>query len=286
MATTLVDILSSHNTRRPVVMGVLNVTPDSFSDGGAFLSPDDATKQTRRMLSGGADVIDVGAESTRPGSDRVSADEQIARLAEILPVVCAAAKQAGALVSIDTTRAAVARFALDAGAAILNDVSAGRDDPDLLALAAQRQAPVVLMHMLGQPATMQADPHYDDVVADVKTFLAERIDAAVAAGLPREYCIVDPGIGFGKRLEHNLALLAGTAELCELGVPVLLGPSRKRFIGDLTGAKDPADRLGGTIAACLAGYAAGASVFRVHDVTPVKQALTVAEAVAANSRSE
>jgi dihydropteroate synthase len=134
------------------------------------------------------------------------------------------------------------------------------------------------MHMLGEPATMQANPQYDDVVADVKAFLAERIDAAVAAGLPREYCIVDPGIGFGKRLEHNLALLAGTGELCKLGVPVLVGPSRKRFIGELTGASNPADRLGGTIAACLTGYAAGASIFRVHDVAPVKQALTVAAA--------
>jgi dihydropteroate synthase len=277
--TSLVDILSSHHTHRPVVMGVLNVTPDSFSDGGSFLSPDKASTQTRRILTGGADIIDVGAESTRPGSNRVSADDQIARLTEILPVVCAVAKQAGALVSIDTTRAEVAQFALEAGADLLNDVSAGRDDPEILALAAQREVPVVLMHKLGEPATMQADPHYDDVVAEVNAFLAKRINAAVAAGLPREYCIVDPGIGFGKRLEHNLALLAGVGELCKLGVPVLLGPSRKRFIGELTGADDPADRLGGTIGACLVGYAGGASVFRVHDVAMVKQALAVAAAI-------
>lgn len=265
-------------------MGVLNVTPDSFSDGGNFFSPDGATKQAQNMLADGADIIDVGAESTRPGSARVSAADQIARLADILPAVCKAAKQAGAHVSIDTTLAAVGWFALDAGAAILNDVSAGRDDPEMLALAAERKTPIVLMHILGEPATMQADPRYDDVVAEVKHFLAERIAAAVAAGVPREFCIVDPGIGFGKRLEHNLALLAGTGELCGLGVPVLLGPSRKRFIGELTGVQDPAGRLGGTIGACLVGYAAGASVFRVHDVAPVKQALTVAAAVVANSR--
>ncbi|MBN1942557.1 MAG: dihydropteroate synthase [Phycisphaerae bacterium] len=277
--TTIVDILSSHRTRRPIVMGVLNVTPDSFSDGGAFLPPAAARARAEQMLADGADVIDVGAESTRPGSRRVPAEEQISRLEEILPAVCAAARQRGALVSIDTTRAAVARFALQAGASILNDVSAGRDDPDLLPLAAERKIPVVLMHMFGEPATMQTNPQYTDVVADVKAFLAGRIAAAVATGLPREYCIVDPGIGFGKRLEHNLALLGGVGELCTLGVPVLLGASRKRFIGELTGASDPADRLGGTIGACLLGYAAGASVFRVHDVAPVKQALNIATAV-------
>lgn len=259
-------------------MGVLNVTPDSFSDGGSFFSPVEANQQVQNMLADGADIIDVGAESTRPGSGRVSAADQIARLETILPAVCKAARQDGALVSIDTTRAEVAKFALDAGAAIINDISAGRDDSEMLPLAAKRQAPIILMHMLGQPATMQADPHYDNVVAEVKTFLVKRIEAAVEAGLPREYCIVDPGIGFGKRLEHNLALLAGTGELCKLGLPVLVGPSRKRFIGELTGVSDPTDRLGGTIAACLAGYAAGASIFRVHDVAQVKQALKVSAA--------
>ena len=269
-----------------MVMGILNVTPDSFSDGGAFLSSSDAQAQSRRMLSEGADVIDIGAESTRPGSERVSVEEQIERLREILPAVCAVAREVGALVSIDTTRSAVAEFALDAGAAILNEVSAGRDDPDILSLAAERNAPIVLMHMLGQPATMQTDPQYTDVVTEVKAFLAERVDAAVAAGLPREYCIVDPGIGFGKRLEHNLALLADTKKVTSLGVPVLLGPSRKRFIGKLSGVDNPQNRLGGTIAACLAGFAGGASLFRVHDVAPVHQALRVAAAIADNSRSE
>lgn len=279
MAASLTDILTSHHTRRPIVMGILNVTPDSFSDGGTFLSPPAAIRQAEQMLAEGADVIDLGAESTRPGSRRVPAEEQVDRLREVLPAVCAAAARAAALVSIDTTRAAVARFALDAGASILNDISAGRDDPEMLSLAARHRVPVVLMHMLGEPATMQTDPRYEDVVAEVRDFLSERIAAAVAAGLPREYCIVDPGIGFGKRREHNLALLAGTKELVRLAVPVLLGPSRKRFIGELTGSADPADRLGGTIAACLAGYAAGASLFRVHDVAPVRQALTVAAAI-------
>jgi len=277
MTTNLADILVSHRTRRPIVMGILNVTPDSFSDGGAFFGPAAAIAQAKRMIDDGADILDLGAESTRPGSDRVSTAEQIDRLRKILPAVCA---MGDCLVSIDTTRAEVAAFALDAGAAIVNDVSAGRDDPELLPLAASRNAPVVLMHMLGEPKTMQADPHYEDVVGEVRAFLTGRIAAAGAAGLPREHCIVDPGIGFGKTLEHNLALLAGTSQLCQLGVPVLLGPSRKRFLGELTGATSPADRLGGTIAACLVGYAAGASLFRVHDVAPVRRALTVAAAIA------
>ncbi len=184
--------------------------------------------------------------------------------------------------SIDTTRAEVARFALDAGAAILNDVSAGRDDPQMLPLAAERNCPVVLMHMLGEPKTMQADPRYEDVVGEVREFLAGRLSAAEAAGVDRRRCIVDPGIGFGKRLEHNLALLAGVGALAELGVPVLVGPSRKRFIGELTGEPDPPKRLGGTIGACLAAYGRGATVFRVHEVAPVVGALKIAAAIRAS----
>lgn len=272
---TLDDILASPRTRRPVVMGILNVTPDSFSDGGDFLDPDAAARQARRMVEDGADILDVGAESTRPGSERVDADEQIRRLREILPAVVAC----GVPVSIDTTLSAVARFALDAGAAILNDVSAGRDDPAMLGLAAASGAPVVLMHMLGTPKDMQAEPRYDDVVAEVRQFLAERVDAAVAAGVSRERIIVDPGIGFGKTLGHNLALLAGTARIASLGLPVLVGPSRKRFIGELTGQRDPRDRTAGTVAACLDAWSRGATVFRVHDVRPLRDALAVAEAV-------
>ena len=183
------------------------------------------------------------------------------------------------VVSIDTTCAEVAAFALDAGAQIINDVSAGRDDPEILTLAAQRTAPIVLMHMLGQPCDMQKNPTYENVVKDVKKFLAVRIDAAVAAGVAREHCIIDPGIGFGKTLEHNLSLLAGVADLCELGCPILIGPSRKRFIGDLTNQPDPAKRLGGSIAACLQTFQNGATIFRVHDVRAVRDALIVAAAI-------
>jgi len=275
MGATLDEILASHRTGRAIVMGVLNVTPDSFSDGGQFHDPAAAAAQAERLAAEGADVIDVGAESTRPGSDRVSPAEQIERLRVVLP----AAVACGVVVSIDTTRAEVARFALDAGASLINDVSAGRDDGDMLPLAAEREAPIVLMHMLGEPKSMQADPQYDDVVAEVRAFLAGRIDAAVAAGIARERVIVDPGIGFGKRLEHNLALLAGVGALCSLGAPVLAGPSRKRFIGELAGEPDPQGRMPGTLAACLAARRRGATIFRVHDVAALRQALAVADAI-------
>ena len=272
---TLDDILSSHVTRRAVVMGVLNVTPDSFSDGGKFLDSAAAVAHARRLVEEGADVLDVGAESTRPGSSGVPPGEQIRRLADVLPAVV----DLGLPVSIDTTSAAVAAFALDAGAVIVNDVSAGRADGDLLPLAAQRGAAVVLMHMLGAPRDMQTDPRYDDVVAEVRTFLARRIDAALDAGVPGQRIIVDPGIGFGKTVEHNLALLAGTADLASLGRPVLVGPSRKRFLGVLTGQTRPEDRVIGTVAACLAACARGATIFRVHDVAALVQALAVWRAV-------
>jgi len=274
MSITVDDILNSHRTGRAVIVGVLNVTPDSFSDPGRFLEPKAAVQQARSMLADGADAIDIGAESTRPGSDRVSADEQIARLAEVLPAV---AREA--IVSVDTTSARVAEFALDAGARIVNDVSAGREDPEMFPLVSARKAGVVLMHMLGQPKTMQADPRYDDVVGEVRAFLAERLDAAASAGVDRGRCIVDPGIGFGKRLEHNVALLAGTGELVSLGCAVLIGPSRKRFIGELTGQDDPPRRVSGTVAACLSARRGGASIFRVHDVAELSQALQVAEAI-------
>jgi dihydropteroate synthase len=277
---TLEEVLTSHRTGRAIVMGVLNVTPDSFSDGGLFLAPADARAQAQRMVAEGADAIDVGAESTRPGSERVPVGEQIERLREVLPAVAAS----GAIVSIDTTRAEVARFALDAGARIVNDVSAGRDDAGMFALVAERRAALVLMHMLGEPKSMQLEPRYDDVVAEVRAFLAGRIDAAVAAGVPRGRILVDPGIGFGKKLEHNLALLAGIGELASLGVPVLVGASRKRFIGELTGEGEPRRRAAGTVAACLAARRRGATVFRVHDVAALRQALVVAEAIEAAAR--
>ena len=282
MPATLDEILNSHRTGRAVVMGVLNVTPDSFSDGGEFYDPAAAVAQALCMVAEGADIIDVGAESTRPGSERVSAADQIRRLEPVLPE----AAKLDVTVSIDTTLAEVARFALDAGAEMVNDVSAGRDDGELLPLAGRRGAPVVLMHMLGAPKTMQADPSYDDVVAEVRDFLAERLAAAEDAGVPRERCIVDPGIGFGKRLEHNLALLAGVGVLGELGAAVMVGPSRKRFIGELTGQGDPQQRLGGSIAACLLARANGATIFRVHDVGETVQALAVAGAIARAGAAE
>ena len=275
MAVTLDDILTSHRTRRPIVMGVLNVTPDSFSDGGEFFDSGQAIQQARVMLDEGADIIDIGPESTRPGSDRVSAADQIDRIRNILPAVA----EMGAVVSIDTTWAEVARFALDAGAAVINDVSAGRDDPSLLALAAEREAPICLMHMLGEPKTMQADPVYDDVVGQVAEFLSHRADVAQAAGVDRDRIIVDPGIGFGKMLDHNLALLAGTARLAALGYPVMIGASRKRFIGEIASQPDPAQRSAGTLAACLGCWRQGASIFRVHDVGEMVQAFAVACAI-------
>ncbi len=277
MPATLNDILQSHRTGRAFVMGILNVTPDSFSDGGEFLTPAAALTQARALVMDGAEIIDVGAESTRPGASRVAPADQIARLGEVLPGVVAT----GACVSVDTTRSEVARFALDAGAKIVNDVSAGLDDPDLLPLVADRGAAMVLMHMRGQPATMQEDVQYQDVVAEVRDFLAERLTAAQRAGVDRERCIVDPGIGFGKRLEHNLALLGGVDELLTLDRPVLIGASRKRFIGELTGEDEPAQRVSGSVAAHLAAWRGGATLFRVHDVRPFVSALQVARAVAA-----
>ena len=275
MTATLDDILNSHRTGRVFVMGVLNVTPDSFSDGGQYLDPAAAVTRAETMVAEGADILDVGAESTRPGSDRVPPDEQIDRLRDVLPGVC----RLGVTVGIDTTSAAVAGMALDCGAAIVNDVSAGRDDSALLPLAARRGAAVVLMHMLGAPKTMQAAPRYDDVVGEVAAFLDERLRWAAAAGVPKERCIVDPGIGFGKTTEHNLRLLGGVETLRRLGRPVLIGASRKRFIGELTGQDDPAGRVSGTVAACLAAWRRGATIFRVHDVAALRAALAVAKAV-------
>ena len=222
--------------------------------------------QSSSTYNRGADYNRTTDDLANKASNLASkAGEQIDRLREILPAVC----EMGAIVSIDTTSAEVAAFALDAGGRIVNDVSAGRDDPALLPLVAQRNAALVLMHMLGQPKTMQDDPQYEDVVREVRDFLAERLDAAEAAGAGRERCIVDPGIGFGKRLEHNLALLAGVRALCELGVPVLIGASRKRFIGEISDENAPTARLGGSLAAACAAYQAGASIFRVHDVAKV-----------------
>lgn len=275
MAIALDDILRSHHLRTPVVMGVLNVTPDSFSDGGLFLDPAAALAQARQMVEQGADIIDVGAESTRPGSQGVTAAEQISRLEPILaPLV-----ELGVPISVDTTSAQVAKMALRGGAAIINDISAGGDDPDMFAVAAEAGAAMVLMHMLGKPRTMQEEPRYHDVVAQVRDFLAERLETAQRAGVRSERLIVDPGIGFGKTLEHNLQLLAGLGAIAELGRPVLVGVSRKRFIGTLTGRQEPAERLAGTLGAVVCSWQEGATIFRVHDVSAAREALAVAAAI-------
>jgi dihydropteroate synthase len=255
-------------------MGIVNVTPDSFSDGGLFLDPREAIAHGRELATDGAEILDVGGESTRPGAADVGAEVERERTA---PVVEGLASD-GLVVSIDTSKASVAAAALDAGASIVNDVTALRGDPDLAALCAERGCGVVLMHMLGSPRTMQDDPRYDDVVEDVRAFLAERIDAAVAAGVEEERIWVDPGIGFGKTVEHNLELLRRLAELRELGRPIVIGTSRKGFIGKLTG-REVSERIGGTIAANVLPLIAGADIFRVHDVGEVREALLTAEAI-------
>lgn len=255
-------------------MGVVNVTPDSFSDGGMYLDPAAAIAHGEELVGDGADLLDVGGESTRPGAEAVSAEEELRR---VLPVIEGLAG-GGAVISIDTSKAAVAEAALDAGAEIVNDVTALRGDLEIGALCAERGAGLVLMHMLGDPRTMQESPAYDDVVDDVKAFLAERLEVAIAAGVDEERVWLDPGIGFGKTLEHNLGLLRRLGELRELGRPLVIGASRKSFIGKIDGSP-VGERLGGTIAASVLAAAEGADVLRVHDVAEMAQALKLTTAV-------
>jgi dihydropteroate synthase len=256
------------------LMGVVNVTPDSFSDGGRFLSPGRAVEHGRALAAEGADILDVGGESTRPGAAAVSASEELERVGPVLRGL----RGVGATISIDTSKGAVAETALDAGAEIVNDVTALRGDPELAGVCAERGCGLILMHMLGTPRTMQEAPSYDDVVDDVKAFLAERLQFAVDAGIAEERIWVDPGIGFGKTLEHNLELLRRLGELRELGRPICVGTSRKSFIGRITG-RDVDERIGGTIASNVVALAGGAEVFRVHDVRAVREALMVAARV-------
>jgi dihydropteroate synthase len=258
-------------------MGVVNVTPDSFSDGGEFLAADVAVAHCRELVDEGADIVDIGGESTRPGAQPVAVDEELRR---VLPVVEGAAHM-GARISIDTTKADVASRAIDAGASIVNDVSALRFDPDLAGVVADAGTECCLMHMLGEPRTMQDDPRYGDVVADVKGFLEERLAFAVGAGIPEERVWLDPGIGFGKSVEHNLELLRRLEEIVAIGRPVVIGTSRKSFLGKLAGGRPEGERLPGTIATNVLAFERGASVFRVHDVAPVVDALTVAAATVA-----
>jgi dihydropteroate synthase len=257
----------------PRLMGVVNVTPDSFSDGGLYLDPRVAVAHGEELVRDGAEILDVGGESTRPGAVAVSAEEELAR---IEPVVNGLAGKT--VISIDTSKVAVAEAALDGGASIVNDVTALRGDPEIGALCAERGAELVLMHMRGNPRTMQENPVYEDVVDDVKEFLAERMEFAVAAGVDEERVWLDPGIGFGKTLEHNLELLRRLGELRALGRPLVIGTSRKSFIGKVDGSP-PGERLGGTIASSVLAAAEGADVLRVHDVAEVGQAMRVAQAV-------
>jgi dihydropteroate synthase len=259
----------------PCLMGVLNVTPDSFSDGGRFLAADDALAQGLAMVREGAAIVDIGGESTRPGSDLVPVDEELRR---VVPVVEALSGRVGVPISVDTVKAEVARRALAAGASIINDVSALRYDDEMVDVVAESRRPVCLMHMKGEPKTMQEDPRYDDVVEEVLRFLEERMTFALARGLREEQLMVDPGIGFGKTVEHNLALLRRLDRFTALGRPVVLGTSRKRFLGAILGAT-PGERTTGTVATTVIGLLAGAHVFRVHDVRPNFEALRVTLAV-------
>jgi dihydropteroate synthase len=258
----------------PLVMGVVNVTPDSFSDGGLFLEADAAVAHGERLAAEGAAILDVGGESTRPGADPVPVDEELGR---VVPVVERLAVNGVARVSVDTTKVAVAEAALQAGARIVNDVSAFRFEPEMAGLVGSSGACCCLMHLLGEPRTMQEDPRYGDVVSEVKAFLEERLAFAEAEGVPEDRVWLDPGIGFGKTVEHNLELLRRLDEIVAIGRPVVIGTSRKSFLGKLTG-REARDRVPGTIATNVIAYERGASIFRVHDVAPVVDALKVAAA--------
>ncbi len=256
---------------RPCVMGIVNVTPDSFSDGGEYAAVDPAVAHALRLAEEGADILDIGGESTRPGAEDVSLDEELRR---VIPVIERLAKETTLPISIDTSKPEVMRAAVAAGAGMINDVYALRREGALDA-AAELGVPVVLMHMLGEPRSMQAAPDYDDVVADVHRFLAERIFAAEMSGIPKKRIVVDPGFGFGKTTAHNLALLAQLERFTDLGVPLLAGLSRKRTIGELTGREDPHDRVHGSLAAHLIAAQRGAKLLRVHDVAATVDALKV-----------
>lgn len=255
--------------RMPLLMGIVNVTPDSFSDGGRFFKLEDAVEHALQLAAEGADILDIGGESTRPGSQPVGVDEELRR---VIPVIQAVRRACDCPISIDTTKAAVARAALDEGAEIVNDTIAATDDPEMAPLAAKTECGLCIMHRQGRPATMQQSPQYDDVVAEVFEYLKGRRDALMAAGVERDRIAVDPGIGFGKTTEHNRQLLAAAEHFREIECPVLYGPSRKAFIGRVLG--DPAaDRTAGTIGAALALALQGVQILRIHDVRPVRDAL-------------
>lgn len=260
---------------RTALVGILNVTPDSFSDGGRYLNADEAIAHGVRLAEEGADLIDIGGESTRPGARPVSAEEELER---VLPVIRGLRRAVAIPLSIDTYKSRVARAALDEGADVVNDISALRFDPAMASLVVTENVPVVLMHMQGTPRTMQERPFYRDVVAEVTDFLSERFRFALAEGVKPEQIVVDPGIGFGKDLEHNLALLRDLSALGSLGRPILVGPSRKTFVGKILGV-GPGDRLEGSLAAAVAAVLAGANMIRMHDVREARRAIAIADAL-------
>jgi dihydropteroate synthase len=259
------------------IMGVLNVTPDSFSDGGEWFEFEQAVEHGRQLVAEGAAILDVGGESTRPYAEPVPADEERARVVPVIRTL----RDVGAQLSVDTAKLSVAEPAVAAGATYVNDVTAFRHDPELAGFVADRGCDCCLMHMLGEPRTMQDDPRYDDVVDEVRAFLEQRIEFAVREGVREERIMVDPGIGFGKTMAHNLELLRRLDELASLGFPVVIGTSRKSFLGRLTGRRDPHERVAGTVATSVLALERGASVFRVHDVAQTRDALVVAAATLA-----
>jgi dihydropteroate synthase len=258
----------------PRIMGIVNVTPDSFSDGGEWFDFSDAVAHGRALVREGADILDVGGESTRPGAAPVDLDEELRRVVPVIRVL----RDVGAQLSVDTMKLTVAEAAVDAGATYVNDVTAFRYQPELAGFVADRGCDCCLMHMLGEPRTMQDDPRYDDVVDDVRAFLEQRAEFAVGEGVREDRIMVDPGIGFGKTLDHNLELLRRLDEIVAVGFPVVIGTSRKSFLGRLTGREDPHERVAATLATTVLALERGASVFRVHDVAPTKDALAVATA--------
>lgn len=262
-------------TRRTLLMGIINVTPDSFYDGGKWLDPDKAVAEGIGLVESGADIIDIGGESTRPGAGAISLEEELQR---VLPVIQGLRQNVKVPISIDTYKAQVAQAALNEGADIVNDISALRFDPRMAVLVAAEKVPVVLMHMQGTPQTMQAEPSYKDVLREVQDFLAAQVRFAMEAGVERENIIIDPGIGFGKTLEHNLTLLRGLPALASMGQPLLVGASRKTFIGKILGV-EPEERLEGSLAAAIAAVFGGSHIIRVHDVKETRKAIRVADAI-------
>lgn len=263
------------NLRQTLIMGVLNVTPDSFSDGGQFYQTERAVRHALKMAEEGADIIDVGGESSRPGSDPVSADEEKKR---VLPVIEALKPRLSIPMSVDTRRSSVARLALDLGVRIVNDITGLRDDRHMADLVAESEAFVIIMHMKGKPKTMQVEPHYDDLMGELISFFNERVDYALAKGIRGDRIILDPGIGFGKRVSDNFVILNCLERIVDLGYPVLVGPSRKSFIG-LTLDLPPDKRLEGTAASVTASVLNGARIIRVHDVREMKRVVTIADAI-------